>query len=107
MPQAVLPGGAEQHIAALVHRCGLSLVVISCIHTSTSLSGVKQLGLTRSAPAQLERSSHQLATALFNLADAAPIDPAAAVTDTVSNKNGGFFGPLASVFEASLKVHQS
>ena len=54
-------------------------------------------------PAQLEQVSTQLTTALYTLADSAAIDPAV-VTDTVSNKNGGFFGPLASVFETFLKV---
>lgn len=47
--------------------------------------------------------STQLTTALFALADSAAVDPAV-VTDTVSAKNGGFFGPLASVFETFLKV---
>lgn len=47
--------------------------------------------------------STQLTTALFALADSAAVDPAV-VTDTVSAKNGGFFGPLASVFESFLKV---
>ena len=37
------------------------------------------------------------------MAESAAVDPSV-VTDTVSAKNGGFFGPLASVFEAFLKV---
>ena len=56
-----------------------------------------------SFPAQLGHVSNQLTTALYTLADSAAIDPAV-VTDTVSAKNGGFFGPLASVFETFLKV---
>ena len=51
--------------------------------------------------------SAQATNALFALADAAAVDPSVVtetVTDTVSNKKGGFFGPLASVFEAFLKV---
>lgn len=54
-------------------------------------------------PGQLEQVSIKLTTALFTLADAVPVDPAV-VTDTVSNKRGGFLGPLAALFEGSLKV---
>ena len=58
-----------------------------------------------SVPTQLEHVSTQLTTSLFTLAESAAVDPSV-VTDTVSAKNGGFFGPLASVFEAVLKVTQ-
>ena len=54
-------------------------------------------------PDQLEHISSHLTNALYTLAETAAIDPAI-VTDTVSNKKGGFFGPLASVFEGILKV---
>ena len=56
-----------------------------------------------SVPAQLEHISTQLTSAMYTLADSGAVDPAV-VTDTVSAKNGGFFGPLASVFETFLKV---
>ena len=54
-------------------------------------------------PAHLEQASTPLASALYTLAESGAIDPAV-VTDTVSAKNGGFFGPLASLFETFLKV---
>ena len=54
-------------------------------------------------PAHLEQVSTPLTTALYTLAESGAIDPAV-VTDTVSAKNGGFFGPLASLFETFLKV---
>ena len=59
--------------------------------------------LVCSVPTQLEHMSTQLTTSLFTLAESAAVDPAV-VTDTVSAKNGGFFGPLASLFETFLKV---
>ncbi|KAL0042900.1 hypothetical protein WJX79_003125 [Trebouxia sp. C0005] len=75
-PAAILPGGPEQQLAAEL--------------------------ITR-FPAQLEQVSTPLTTALYTLAESGAIDPAV-VTDTVSAKNGGFFGPLASLFETFLKI---
>jgi len=54
-------------------------------------------------PAHLEQVSTPLTNTLYTLAESGAIDPAV-VTDTVSAKNGGFFGPLASLFETFLKV---
>ena len=54
-------------------------------------------------PHQLEHISSHVTNVMYSLAETAAIDPAV-VTDTVSNKKGGFFGPLASVFEGILKV---
>ncbi len=64
-----------------------------------------------SLPGQLDHLLQQAASLSLTLADAATAvgsDPASqAAVDAVQevgNKNGGFFGPIATVFEATLKV---
>ena len=47
----------------------------------------------------MELISHKATDLLYTLADAAASAPVPA-----ENKNGGFFGPLASLFETVLKV---
>ena len=56
-------------------------------------------------PSQLNHIAAQATNLLYTLADAAAVS-GSAVADTAeqSNKNGGFFGPLASLFESILKV---
>ena len=66
-----------------------------------------------SSPSALDHIAAQITTALYTLADAAAVSPAAAeavkdaAADATQNKNGGFFGPLASVFESVLKVRRT
>ncbi|KAL3141771.1 hypothetical protein ABBQ32_004449 [Trebouxia sp. C0010 RCD-2024] len=98
--QGTRQGGLQCHRSVRLQRCQRACKIVA------AAGGPEQQivsDLVSSVPAQLEHVSTQLTTALFALADSAAVDPAV-VTDTVSAKNGGFFGPLASVFESFLKI---
>lgn len=107
-PVAAIAGGPEQQIVTdLISRYLDCLLLISCGGAPHPMDAslVQANYLVCSVPTQLEHMSTQLTTSLFTLAESAAVDPAV-VTDTVSAKNGGFFGPLASLFETFLKVNK-
>jgi len=98
-PRAAISSGSHHQVVSYEWQ--------DCVITRVSQVSGLRLFFTISSPcripAQLEQVSTPLTTALYTLAESGAIDPAV-VTDTVSAKNGGFFGPLASLFETFLKV---
>lgn len=57
-------------------------------------------------PEHLDALASQTTSLLYQLADAAAAvqDTTQAAGDAAKNNSGGFFGPLASLFETILKV---
>ena len=88
-----------------LHKQSCVITWLSLLSLGICVTSVDNLLPFCRAPAQLEHISNQLTSMMYTLSDSGAIDPAV-VTDTVSAKNGGFFGPLASLFETFLKVRQ-
>ena len=59
-------------------------------------------------PSQLESFAAHTTSLLYSLADAAAAvqDTTNAAGDAAKSNSGGFFGPLASLFESILKVRK-
>ena len=67
---------------------------------------VHSVSLCSTVPDHLDALASHTTSLLYQLADAAAAvqDTTSAAGDAAKSNNGGFFGPLASLFETILKV---